>query len=63
MPIVDVGACEFQPGGFCIDDDGDGKVAIWHVPPENPGNADTNSVSVNAVGAHLAHDDDCGAFQ
>ncbi len=63
MPIVDIGASEFQPGGFCIDDDADGKVTICHVPPANPGTAHTISVSVNDVDAPLAHDDEFGACQ
>ena len=41
-----------------------GKVDICHVPPGNPGNPNTLSVSVNAIQAHLAHGDyigNCGA--
>jgi hypothetical protein len=33
------------------------KVLICHIPPGNPENAHTLSVSVNAVPAHLAHGD------
>jgi hypothetical protein len=33
------------------------KVTICHVPPGNPANAHTLSVSINAVDAHLAHGD------
>ena len=33
------------------------KVLICHIPPGNPENAHTISVSVNAVPAHLAHGD------
>jgi hypothetical protein len=39
------------------------KVDICHVPPGNPDNARTISVSANAVAAHLAHGDylgECG---
>ncbi len=39
---------------------GGGKVEICHVPPGNPGNAHTLSVSENAVQAHLAHGDTLG---
>ena len=44
-------ACEPGPNG---------KVTICHVPPGNPGNAHTISVSPNAVDAHLRHGDHCG---
>lgn len=33
------------------------KVTICHVPPGNPGNAHTITVSKNALDAHLAHGD------
>ena len=36
------------------------KVLICHIPPGNPGNPQTISVSVNAVPAHLAHGDSVG---
>ncbi|MFY9824868.1 MAG: calcium-binding EGF-like domain-containing protein [Thermoanaerobaculia bacterium] len=39
---------------------GDAKVTICHVPPGNPDNAHTISVSPNAVPAHLAHGDYLG---
>jgi hypothetical protein len=41
-----------------------GKVLMCHVPPGNPANAHTISISANAVPAHLAHGDvvgSCGA--
>lgn len=34
-----------------------GKVMMCHVPPGNPGNAHTITISQNAVAAHLAHGD------
>jgi hypothetical protein len=34
-----------------------GKVTICHVPPGNPDNAHTVTVSRNALDAHLAHGD------
>lgn len=37
------------------------KVLICHIPPGNPGNEHTISVSVNAVPAHLGHGDHLGA--
>ena len=37
------------------------KVTICHVPPGNPGNADTISIGAPAVPAHLAHGDSTGA--
>ena len=37
------------------------KVVICHVPPGNPSNAHTISVSESAVPAHLAHGDSIGA--
>ena len=36
------------------------KVTICHIPPGNPDNAHTISVSENAVPAHLAHGDTLG---
>ena len=39
------------------DDEYEEKVLICHIPPGNPENAHTISVSVNAVPAHLAHGD------
>ena len=57
-PIVDMGAYEFRDP--CVDDDGDGRVTICHVPPGNPDNAHTITVSANALRAHLAHGDACG---
>lgn len=42
--------CEPEPNG---------KVTICHIPPGNPGNAHTISVSPNAVDAHLRHGDHC----
>ena len=59
-PIVDMGAYELQPVDLCIDDDADGKVTLCHIPPGNPDNAHTISVSVNAVAVHLMHGDHCG---
>lgn len=46
-------------------DDGDGngdcdKVTICHIPPGNPENPQTITVSENAVSAHLAHGDTLG---
>ncbi len=49
----------------CSDDGSSGgsskKAEICHIPPGNPDNAKTLSVSVNAVAAHLAHGDSEGA--
>jgi hypothetical protein len=40
---------------------GKGKVTICHVPPGNPENAHTITISVNALKTHLDHHDDyCG---
>ena len=39
------------------------KVNICHVPPGNPSNAHTISVSQSAVPAHLAHGDTLGACE
>jgi hypothetical protein len=36
------------------------KVVICHMPPGNPGNAHTITVSSNALMAHLAHGDTMG---
>jgi len=62
-PIVDMGAYEFGPPDPCADEDGDGQVTICHIPPGNPDNAHTITVGVNAVPAHLAHGDHCGACE
>lgn len=61
--IVDMGAYEFGPPDPCEDDDGDGRVTICHIPPGNPDNAHTITVSVDALPAHLAHGDHCGACE
>ena len=37
-----------------------GKVTICHLPPGNPGNAQTLDVNTSAVNAHLAHGDRIG---
>ena len=37
------------------------KVEICHIPPGNPQNAHTIDISINALNAHLAHDDFLGA--
>jgi hypothetical protein len=37
-----------------------GKVTICHIPPGNPGNAHTITVSKNAVQAHMNHGDIMG---
>lgn len=39
------------------------KVDVCHVPPGNPGNAHTISVSSSAVSGHLAHGDTAGACE
>ena len=48
------GPCEEGPNG---------KVTICHVPPGNPDNAHTISVSPHAANAHLGHGDHCGPCQ
>ena len=45
---------------FIVCDDGDGRVTICHIPPGNPDNAHTITVSAKAVPAHLAHGDYSG---
>jgi len=50
-----LGPCPEEPGP--PDDQYEEKVLICHIPPGNPENAHTISVSVNAVPAHLAHVD------
>ncbi len=55
---IGIAACE-KAGQFY----GDGKVTLCHVPPGNPGNAHTISVSPNAMRAHLAHGDSTGACE
>jgi hypothetical protein len=39
---------------------GSGKVTICHIPPGNPSNAHSITVSRNAVSAHMAHGDTMG---
>ena len=44
-----------------VDDDGAvDKITICHIPPGNPGNAKTITISQSAVAAHLAHGDSLG---
>jgi hypothetical protein len=47
-------------GGGDNGGDGNDKVKICHIPPGNPDNAHTISVSENAVDAHLEHGDTLG---
>jgi len=58
--IKDIWEIEIEENG----DDGDhgkkDKIAICHIPPGNPDNAHTISVSGNAKNAHLAHGDTLG---
>jgi hypothetical protein len=53
-----LGPCP-ESGGPPDDQYGE-KVLICHIPPGNPGNEHTISVSVNAVPAHLGHGDHLG---
>lgn len=39
----------------------DKKITICHIPPGNPENAHTITISVNALPAHMAHGDLIGA--
>lgn len=43
------------------DDTSSAKVTICHIPPGNPDNRKTKSVSADAVAAHMAHGDTMGA--
>jgi type IV pilus assembly protein PilY1 len=43
--------------GICPEDDDDSKVMICHIPPGNPENRHTITVSINAWPAHQAHGD------
>jgi len=58
--IKDIWEIEIKENG----DDGDhgkkDKITICHIPPGNPDNAHTISVSGNAENAHLAHGDTLG---
>lgn len=55
--LCDKGACLLDP---CADQDGDGKITLCHIPPGNPENAHTLTVSERALPAHLTHGDHCG---
>jgi hypothetical protein len=44
-------------GALCCCSD---KITICHIPPGDPGNAHTITISVNALPAHLAHGDTIG---
>lgn len=42
------------------------KITICHVPPGNPANTHSITISINALNAHLAHGDaigECGGFE
>ncbi len=39
------------------------KVTICHIPPGNPANAHSITISINALPAHLAHGDSEGACE
>lgn len=47
-------------GGDQGNGSGKEKEAVCHIPPGNPDNAHTISVSANAVDAHLGHGDYLG---
>lgn len=55
--VVTVGG----PNGPCATPGNNNKVQICHIPPGNPGNANTLCVNATAVPAHLAHGDHLGA--
>jgi hypothetical protein len=61
-PLVDMGAYEYASHD-CADHNTDGQVTMCHIPPGNPNNAHTITVSENAVAAHLAHGDYCGSCE
>lgn len=44
----------------CRDEDGDGKIVICHIPPGNPANRKTKTVSLFGWVHHKAHGDICG---
>ena len=44
----------------CCNGDDSGLVTICHIPPGNPDNAHTITISLNALAAHLAHGDTIG---
>ncbi len=44
----------------CKDDDKDGKIVICHIPPGNPANRKTKTVSLSGWLHHKAHGDICG---
>lgn len=44
----------------CECEEGQKKIQICHVPPGNPGNAQTIEVNCNALNAHMDHGDFCG---
>ncbi len=57
--------CGFEAQELCGDlcccpVDGEEKITICHIPPGNPDNAHTITISVDALPAHLAHGDTIG---
>ena len=65
IPLAYVGAIPTDPNPAIAGDSGGygKKVDICHVPPGNPANAHTLSISVNALDAHLAHGDLLGTCE
>lgn len=53
-------AIAVRAAGQIPGDDDEGKTTICHIPPGNPENQHTISVSENAVSAHLNHGDTLG---
>ena len=49
----------YVPGAIA----GEAKVDVCHIPPGNPENAHTITISENAVAAHLDHGDSVGACE
>jgi len=59
----DSGLIESDPVCIVFEEDvvdAEKKVSVCHIPPDNPDNAHTLSISENAVQAHLDHGDELG---
>ena len=62
MAAILLGGLAFSQSAFAgASSGGPGKVIICHIPPGDPSDQETLTVSANAVPAHLAHGDKLGA--
>lgn len=58
--LLSVFAIAFLTMGSSSEEATNNKITICHIPPGNPENAHSITISINALNAHLAHGDAIG---